>query len=383
MQPYIQHQTAVSGFLVHFCRFLRQKGVVVGVTEEQNALQALAHIPISKELFFREALQTVLIKTHYHRQRFGDYYAEFWQQYKKAADAKIKDLPEPKREKKRAPSKEAQFQALKDWLNLNPVDADIEFAQPSSIELLTRKDFTELNEEEIVWTTRALQKIVRRIAYIESRLRKVSKRQKQLDLKRTVRKNMRKGGEIQELVFSERKSKKLKLVLLCDVSRSMELYSRFLIHLICAFQKAHDQVDTYVFSTAMHRITEILKNHSLIQAFSLISDRVPQWSGGTTIGKCLYDFVKNHSHTALNKKTIVLILSDGWDTGDPKTSCHAMQQIHKSARKVIWLNPLSGNPNFSPEVTGLKAVLPYIDHLVPAHNLESLKQLLMILKNNK
>ncbi len=357
--------------------------MLVGVTEEQDALHALAHIPISKERFFREALRIVLVKTHYHRQRFGEYYAEFWQQYKKATDAKLKELPEPKGQKKRPPQKEAQFQALKDWLNLNPVDSNIELAQPSSIELLTRKDFTELSEEEIEWTTRALQKIVRRIAYIESRFRKVSKRQKQLDLKRTVRKNMRKGGEIQELVFSERKSKKLKLVLLCDVSRSMELYSRFLIHLIYAFQKAHDQVDTYVFSTALHRVTEILKNHSLKQAFSLISDRVPQWSGGTTIGKCLSDFVTDHAHTALNKKSIVLILSDGWDTGEPEVSSHAMQQIHKAARKVIWLNPLAGNPNFSPEVTGLKTVLPFIDHLVPAHNLESLKQVLMMLKKNK
>ena len=382
MQSYIQHQTEVSGFLVHFCRFLRQKGVVVGVTEERDALHALAQIPISKEHFFREALLTVLIKTHYHRKRFGEYYAEFWQQYKKATDAKLKELPEPKQQKKPPPQKDAQFQALKAWLNLNPVDAGIELAQPSSIELLTRKDFTELSEEEIVWMIRALQKIVRRIAYIESRLQKVSKRQKQLDIKRTVQKNMRKGGEIQELVFSERKSKKLRLVLLCDVSRSMELYSRFLIHLIYAFQKAHDQVDTYVFSTALHRITEILKNHSLKQAFSLISDRVPQWSGGTTIGTCLANFVTDHAHSALNKKSIVLILSDGWDTGDPETSSHAMQQIHKATRKVIWLNPLAGNPNFSPEVTGLKAVLPYIDHLVAAHNLESLKQLLVLLKKS-
>jgi len=357
--------------------------VLVGVTEEQDALKAIGHIPISSEGFFREALQTVLVKTEYHRKRFGEYYIEFWQQYKKATDAKLKELPKPEQQKKRPKQKDAQFQALKNWLNLNPVDAAVEIARPSGVELLTRKDFTELSEAEIVLTTRTLQKIVRRIAYIESRLRKVSKSQKKLDVKRTVRKNMRKGGEIQELVFSERKSKKLNLVLLCDVSRSMELYSRFLIHLIYGFQKSHDKVDTYVFSTALHRVTEILKNHNLKQAFSLIADRVPQWSGGTTIGKCLVNFVADHAPTALNKKTLVLILSDGWDTGNPETSSYAMRQIHKASRKVIWLNPLAGNPNFSPEVTGLKAVLPYIDHLVPAHNLESLKQLLVVLKKNK
>ena len=108
----------------------------------------------------------------------------------------------------------------------------------------------------------------------------------------------------------------------------------------------------------------------------LISDRVPQWSGGTRIGACLKDFTTDYGHHLLNRKTVVMILSDGWDTGDPSDITTAMKSIHKASRKTIWLNPLAGHPDFAPEVIGLKSILPYIDHLAPAHNLKSLKEAL-------
>nr|WP_273567374.1 VWA domain-containing protein [Maribacter sp. Hal144] len=165
----------------------------------------------------------------------------------------------------------------------------------------------------------------------------------------------------------------MKLVLLCDVSKSMELYSRFFVHLIYAFQNAYDKIETFIFSTALHRVSEILDNHEFDKAFEIISDRVPQWSGGTTIGSCLNDFTQEHGYGMLDKKTIVLVLSDGWDTGGPEIIQTAMQTIYKKSKKVIWLNPLAGSSDFSPEALGLKTALPYIDVLASAHNLESLK----------
>ena len=143
--------------------------------------------------------------------------------------------------------------------------------------------------------------------------------------------------------------KKLKLVLLCDVSKSMDLYSRFFVHLIYAFQHAYDRIETFVFSTALHRVTEILDNQEFDKAFDTISERVPHWSGGTTIGSCLNDFTKEFEYSLLDRKTIVFILSDGWDTGEPGVMKDAMQTIYKKTRKVIWLNPLAGSPNFLPD----------------------------------
>lgn len=378
----ISHQTELSAHIVLLCRFLRKKGYNLTATEESDALRALGMLPLHSERYFRESLKAVLSKSEFQRSHFDGYYLEFKKQLEMASDAKIKDVLEeaPQPEKK---SKAAQFEALKDWLNLNPSQEEKEVAAFSNLEVITKKDFLDLNEEEMRLMMRVLQKLARKMAHQKSRLRKRSKRHRQLDLKRTIQANMRKGGAIQQLVFSEKKNRKLKLVLLCDVSRSMDLYSRFFIHLMYAFQHAYDKIETFVFSTALHRVSELLDNYAFDRAFRMISERVPHWSGGTTIGTCLHDFTEKYGQGMVDKKTIVLILSDGWDTGEPQVMKEAMKRIYKKSKKVIWLNPLAGNPDFAPEVLGMQTALPYIDVLAPAHNLESLKTVLPQLRSKR
>lgn len=381
-EEYIAHQTSISSNIVLLCRFLRKKSFNISATEEADALIAVSSLPIHTEDYFREALRSVLTKSQFQQAKFNEFYFEFKEQLNKATDSKLKELPEEKKqpEKKR---KEAQFEALKDWLNLTPSEEEKEIASFSDIEALAKKDFLDLSEDEMRLMMRVLQKMARKLAHQKSRLRKVSKRHRHLDLKQTIRMNMRKGGEIQQLVFSQKKDRKLKLVLLCDVSRSMDLYSRFFIHLIYAFQNAYDKIETLVFSTALHKVSEILDNNEFDKAFTIISERVPHWSGGTTIGSCLQDFTRNYGHGMLDKKTIVLILSDGWDTGEPEIIKEAMKTIHKKSKKVIWLNPLAGSPDFSPEAIGMKTALPYIDLFASAHNLDSLKQVLTQLRSKR
>lgn len=372
----IQHQTTLSGNIVLLCRFLRNKSFNITATEEADALKAISYLPINSENNYREALKAILSKNAFQRTHFDEYYSEFKEQLKKASDSKVKDKPEERDEKSESQKKAAQFESLKDWLNLNPSKDEKTVSSFSDLEVLTRKNFSDLSDEELRLMMRLLQKMAKRLAHQKSRLRKASKKHRHLDLKRTIRANMRTGGDIQQLVFSEKKERKLKLVLLCDVSRSMDLYSRFFVHLIYAFQNSYDKIETFVFSTALHQVTEILDNNEFDKAFDTISERVPHWSGGTTIGSCLTDFNKNHGHGLLDKKTNVFILSDGWDTGEPEIMKDAMKSIYKKSRKVIWLNPLAGNPDFSPEVLGMKTALPYIDILASAHNLESLKGVL-------
>jgi len=379
----ITRQTTLTGNIVLFCRFLRSKGYKLGAEDEANAMQALAFLPVNKEHYFQKGLKAVLTKSKYQQDRFDDYYREFWDQLDKAADSKIKMAAEKKNNSSETRKKEAQFESLKNWLNLNPSSEEATVAAPSELEVLTKKNFADLGEEELRLLMRMLQKMARQLAHEKSRLRKPSKKKKQLDLKRTVRLSMRRGGEIQNMIFSEKKERKLKLLLLCDVSKSMDLYSRFFVHLIYAFQNSYDRIETFVFSTALHRVTEILDNHEFDKAFEIISDRIPQWSGGTTIGSCLNDFVHNFGHSKLDKKTIVMILSDGWDTGTPEVMRSAMQAIYKQTKKVIWLNPLAGNEQFSPEAMGMKSAMPYIDLLAAAHNLESLKLAMMALRKGR
>lgn len=381
--PYITHQTELSSNIVLLCRFLRKKGFPLSATEEADALTAITQLPIYKESHFKQALKAILTKNRYQFERFDEYYTEFWKQLSKAADSKTKEEPIPRNKNSEAQEQQARFQSLKDWLNLNPSEEQKDIATFSDLEVLTKKDFTDLSEDEMRLMMRLLKRLARKIAHQKSRLRKSSKKHKKLDLKRTIRLNLRKGGDIQRLVFSEKKDKKLKLILLCDVSKSMELYSRFFVHLIYAFQNAYDKIETFVFSTALHRVSDILDNQEFGKAFDTISERVPHWSGGTTIGSCLQDFEENYGHGMLDKKTIVMILSDGWDTGDAETIKSAMKDIYKKSRRVIWLNPLAGNPNFSPDAIGMKSALPYIDVLASAHNLESLKVALQAVQKRR
>ncbi len=383
MEPLIKHQTTLSANVVLLCRFLRVKGFAIGPTEEADALKAISYLPINSEYYFREALKTVLSKNVFQRSKFDEYYAEFKDQLSKAADSKVKEKPNPRDNISEAHKKEAQFESLKNWLNLNPSTDEKEVSSYSHLEVLTRKNFLDLSEDEMRLMMRLLKKMARRLTHQKSRLMKKSKNHQSIDLKGTIRTNLRKGGEIQHLIFSKKKERRLKLVLLCDVSRSMDLYSRFFVHLIYAFQNAYDRIETFVFSTALHRVSDILDNNEFDKAFDTISERVPHWSGGTTIGSCLQNFTSDFGHRLLDKKTIVLILSDGWDTGEPEMMKEAMQTIYKKSKKVIWLNPLAGNPEFSAEVIGMKTALPYLDVLASAHNLDSLKEVIQQLHKKR
>ncbi len=370
----IRRPEALSAHVVLFCRFLRQRGYPLGPEEEADALRALEHLPFEREEAFLEALKAILARSRLQHLRFEDHYREFWYQLDRAVNSKLREVfqEQPNEDQKR----KARFEALKSWLNLKPVEEEKELAAASPAEVLSRKHFADLSPDEMRLMMRMLQKSARRLIHERSRLKKKSAKHRQADLRRSIRQGMRRGGVIQELVFSRPKQRKLKLVLLCDVSKSMELYSRFFIHLIYAFQNAYDRIETFVFSTALHRVSDVFEQYDLAKAYALVSERVPQWSGGTTIGHCLDRFAEQHAHALLDKKTVVLILSDGWDTGEPGLMKEAMRRIRKASKKIIWLNPLAGHSGFSPEVLGMKTALPYLDALEPAHNLESLEKAL-------
>ena len=380
----IQRQTALSGNIVQFCRYLRSKGFTISYQEQTEAIQAISFIPIGDRRLFKLALKAILAKNHWQRQQFNDLYEEFWKQLEKATDSKVKDLEEdkPAQQDKKAQAPPS-LNALKDWLYRDDTNETEEIAAFSDTEVFTKKDFSNMSDDELRLLSTYLRKLARQLAHIKSRLKQPSKRTNQLDLKRTFRSNLRRGADIQQLIYSEPKDRKLKIVLLCDVSKSMDLYSRFFMLMIYAFQSAYDRIETFVFSTAIHRISELLDNHEFDEAYEIISDRVPQWSGGTRIGNCLSTFYEDFGVRMLNKKTVVFIVSDGWDRGESDTLRQAMHNIYKNSKKVIWLNPLAGKDDFSPEVTGLKVAMPYIDVFQSAHNLESLKEAVKHLRHGR
>jgi len=193
-----------------------------------------------------------------------------------------------------------------------------------------------------------------------------------VDLRRSMRANLTRG-EIIELRRRSRRRRKVRLVLLCDVSGSMDLYSRFLLQFLYALQNVFGRVETFTFATRLTRVSELLRGPSYKSALRRLTE-VRDWSGGTRIGDSLRDFNREWGHL-VDRRTIVLVLSDGWDTGEPEVLAQEMLSLKRRAGRVIWLNPLLGNPSYEPLTRGMAAALPLIDHFAAAHNLASLREL--------
>lgn len=180
-------------------------------------------------------------------------------------------------------------------------------------------------------------------------------------------------GEIIELRRRARRRRKVRLVLLCDVSGSMDLYSRFLLQFLYALQNVFGRVETFTFATRLTRVSDLLRGPSYKSALGRLAD-VSDWSGGTRIGDSLRDFNETWG-SLVDRRTIVLILSDGWDTGEPDVLAQEMLTVKRRAARVIWLNPLLGNPTYEPLSRGMAAALPLVDRFAAAHNLASLREL--------
>jgi len=160
-------------------------------------------------------------------------------------------------------------------------------------------------------------------------------------------------------------------VLVCDVSKSMEMFSNFTVQLLYAFQNSYRSIETFVFGTELHHVTRMLKHNSFKQVLNQLSDQVPDWSGGTRIGHCLNELIQGYGARLLHGKVIFLMISDGWDTGDIELLEQSMKYIKRRVKKLIWLNPQAGKPGFKPQVQGMVTALPYIDIFHGAHDVES------------
>jgi uncharacterized protein with von Willebrand factor type A (vWA) domain len=216
--------------------------------------------------------------------------------------------------------------------------------------------------------------MAREMATRMSRRKKAGVKASMIDPGRTMRRSLRYGGEVMELVRRGPKLGKTKMVVLCDVSGSMDIYTAFLIQFLYGMQNGLRGVETIVFSTRLTRITPLLRRRNIDAALRLIADTVQDWSGGTKIGACLHEFNMTMAANMVTSKTVVIIISDGWDTGDTVVLDGAMARLHRMALRVIWLNPLLGSANYQPLCKGIQTALPYVHHFLPVHNVESLRQ---------
>ena len=245
----------------------------------------------------------------------------------------------------------------------------------SAREILHTKDFGEMTAGELAQVQRFMSELVWQLGQRQTR-RLRSGPGKLLDLRRIMRQNMRYDGEILEWPKREKKEKPRPLVILADISGSMERYTRLLVYFSYSLAASMQQhVETFVFSTRLTRITRQLEGKDLDQILAEVSTAVPDWSGGTRIGDAIKKFNFDWGRRVLGRGAVVLIISDGWDRGDPELLGREMARLQRNSHRVIWLNPLLSSERYEPLTRGLIAALPYVDDFLPVHNLASLEEL--------
>ena len=354
---------------VQFCRALRMRGVPVTPAETVLAARTLALVDVGDREDVRLGLRTALALRRDQYPLFDAVFAEMWGGGSGGPPGQSHTTALP-------PSQQQARVTLETWMRgEDPAREElVPVREASDREALGRKDFSRFGNEQAAAFERLARRIARRLALRRSRRWKAATRGARLDLRRTIRGSLRTGGEVVALEWRRRKIRRTRLVAICDVSGSMELYSTFLLQFLHALQNSFAQVETFVFSTRLTRTSALLEEARWEHALSGVARHVTDWSGGSRIGASLARFVDEWI-ALIDRRTVVIILSDGWDTGEPAVLGHAMARLHARAGRVIWLNPLMASADFAPTTRGMQAALPYIDLLASAHNLESLEGL--------
>jgi uncharacterized protein with von Willebrand factor type A (vWA) domain len=368
--------------MLAFGGMLRASGLPVTTSAVMDAVRGLEAVDLMDRAEVYLTLRTVLMSRIEEQPAFDRCFETFWKFH--AEDGQGLDglvaTVQPVRQDdepdtgavEAAREKQAQI-ALDEWEEGEGADDEpVEVPGLSDREALMEQDFSTFPAEQLDEVARLTVQIAKRLARRVSRRRKPTRRGGTIDLRRSMRANLMKG-EIIELRRRARRRRKVRLVLLCDVSGSMDLYSRFLLQFLYALQNVFGRVETFTFATRLTRVSDLLRGPSYKGALRRLTE-VRDWSGGTRIGESIREFNQTWGRL-VDRRTIVLLLSDGWDTGEPEVLAKEMLTLKRRAARVIWLNPLLGNPSYEPLTRGMAAALPLVDHFAAAHNLASLREL--------
>ncbi|MBI3966055.1 MAG: VWA domain-containing protein [Chloroflexi bacterium] len=372
-----QHQDILRN-VVQFCRLLRGRGMLVTPSEALDAVRAVEVVDVSDRQDFYLALRTVLVRNLADVPLFDATFEAFWIPQPPdpmAGVCPVDDGSELPGESRVSQEGRWEIVGLAGENESSDSDDTTEMAVYSPTEVVAQKDFSHFAADDLEDLARLTAELARQLATRLGRRTRSSRRGSRIDLRRSIRQNMKYGGAIIELARKQRKITKAKLVLICDVSRSMDVYSRFLLQFMYALQHTMASVETFVFSTSLTRVTEYFKLRDVDRALDLIGQRTSHWSGGTRIGHCLQQFNEEWLRSCVDRRTVILILSDGLDTGEPEVLSEALDELKERAVRVIWLNPYLGREGYQPLAKGMAAALPHLDVFAPAHNLVSLGKL--------
>lgn len=356
--------------MVTFGRVLREAGLEVGPGRIQDALCGLDLVGLEKRDDFYWTLRQTLVSRADDIEAFDRAFAAWFLRAPELAPPRTPHTNKPKPEAgdSRDGSQEAEGGSDQD-----------EKAGWSAEELLRAKDFSELTKEELGRLRKLIAELARTRPQRRSRRLRRDPQGSTLDLRRLVRASLATGGDPVERAFRDRVQTHRKLIVLCDVSGSMEAYSRAILLFVHGLLESGRGVEAFAFGTRLTRLTEELAGADPEKALEHASKRVVDWSGGTRIGASLKSFNDLWGRRALSRGAVVVIVSDGWEREDTATVGREMARLARCAYAVVWVNPLKGHPDYEPLAGGMRAALPYVDRFLPGHNLAALEELAGIL----
>lgn len=372
----------LHNFLV-FGRLLHRLGMDVNPGRMIDLVQALDLIEIGRKEDFYHATRSLLVHKHEDIPLFDQAFELFWrkpvERWENFDVSSLIKNPQNNPQSVPPPLKQPDETLEKESHNQTSESEEriiIEITKTySAREVLRNIDFADLSSDEIEAVKNMMRQLTLQLGERRTR-RKRPGNGHSIDLRRTLRKSYNYGGEVLVWARREFKFKPRPLVIIADISGSMERYTRLLLHFIYGLTQSLNQpVEAFVFSTRLTRITKQLRNRDIDQALNGVSEIVQDWAGGTRTGESLKDFNFSWGRRVLGRGAIVLIISDGWDRGDIEILAREMARLQRSCYRLIWLNPLLGSPSYEPLTRGMQTALPYTDDFLPVHNLASLEDL--------
>jgi uncharacterized protein with von Willebrand factor type A (vWA) domain len=379
--------TALNNFLdnlILFARLLREVGLTISPDQVSDLARMLERIGVARRDDVYHAARALFVRKHSEIPLFDRAFNLFFTIQGKPQESFIDPTQAPVARRFRPKTiqqlaDETQETEKRQGKQDAPQSEEIPFY--SSAEILRNKRFDQFTEEELRAARRFIEQMNWHVGLRKTRRYKRTASGARLDLSRVLRRNLKYGAEVYDVPARERKFKPRPLVILADMSGSMERYSRMVLHLVHALSAADvaSHVETFVFGTRLTRITPDLKRRSVDAALTRVSAHVQDWSGGTRIGDALKTFNYKWGRRVLHNGAVVLIISDGWDRGDLELLRDEMARLQKNSARLIWLNPLLGEAPFHAEAQGLKVALPFVDNHLSVRNLASLEQLVAVL----
>jgi len=376
----IQQGSDLLKNILFFSKILRSRKVGITTDNIMDALRGMAFIDLQKKSDFYHLLKSNYVSKKEEIRTFDEVFESFWSlnddrglsTKNKGKEAKSSGV-----EERILPSQMGEEGRLliQDWMEGEENGGEDErvLGTYSPEEILGKKNFGQLQAKEVEEIREFVLSLSQKMATNLSRRWKRSRKGNQVDFRRSFRQSIKYGGEMVELRLRQRKPKSLRVILLCDVSGSMDIYTQFFLLFIYGLQNHYPYCETFVFSTRLSHVSFLLKRRAFEEALRLISAKVIDWSGGTDIGAALHQLHQHHAHLLHPDRTLFLIFSDGWDRGDSAFLDLEMRHLKRQVKRLIWLNPLLGTRNYQPLCKGMATALPYLDYFLPCHNFSSLK----------